>query len=224
MDLGWPDHCSSIWQLSDWREERKEMGNQRYGATFDRVLGGDFDEATELEKVAAVHEVLQVASIAASAVSIQPIPFVDMVLIAPIQIGMVQCIGRIYGYRLDKKAVVEILSTFGAGLVTQGALMSAAKLIPFVGWLVTVPMAYAMTWAVGEVAHYYFQMGRGVPPSELSSMFERVYRQKKEERKTAQEGATSVHDKLKDIVRAREEGLLSDEEFEEAKAKILSEI
>lgn len=200
------------------------MGNRTYGATFDRVLGGDFDEASELEKTAAVHEVLQVSSIAASAVSIQPIPFVDMILIAPIQIGMVQCIGRIYGYRLDKKAVVEILSTFGASLVTQGAMMSAAKLIPFVGWLVTVPMAYAMTWAVGEVAHYYFRMGRGVPPSELSSMFDRVYRQKKEERKAAQKNAPSIHDRLADLVKAREEDLVTDEEFEAAKAKILSEL
>jgi len=200
------------------------MTNRTYGATFDRVLSGNFDEADEMEKAAAVHEVLQVSAIAASAVSIQPIPFVDMVLIAPIQIGMVQCIGRVYGYRLDKKAVVEILSTFGASLVTQGALMSAAKLIPFVGWLVTVPMAYAMTWAVGEVAHYYFRMGRGVPPSELSSMFDRVYREKKEERKNAQKSAPSIHDKLKDLVAAREAELIDDDEFEAAKAKILSEL
>ncbi len=200
------------------------MTTTTYGTTFDRVLRGDFSEATEAEKNAAVHEVLSVSAIAASAVSIQPIPFVDMVLIAPIQIGMVQCIGRIYGHRLDKKAVLEILSTFGASLVTQGAMMSAAKLIPFVGWLVTVPMAYAMTWAVGEVAHYYFRMGRGVPPAELAEMYERVYRDKRDERERAQRESTSLNDKLRDLVRAREEGLLTDEEFEAAKAKVLSEL
>ncbi len=200
------------------------MSTRTHGATFDRVLSGDFSEAGDEERNAAVYEVLQVSAIAASAVSIQPIPFVDMVLIAPIQIGMVQCIGRIHGHRLDKKAVLEILSTFGAGLLTQGALMSAAKLLPFVGWLVTVPMAYAMTWAVGEVAHYYFRMGRGVPPAELSRMYERIYRSKREERKAAQEASDSVSDKLRDLVRAREEGLLSDEEFEAAKTKVLSEL
>jgi uncharacterized protein (DUF697 family) len=197
------------------------MSKSTHGATFDRVLSGDFDDADDVEKALAVHEVLQVSSIAASAVSIQPLPFVDMVLIAPIQIGMVQCVGRIYGHRLDKKAVVEILSTFGASLVTQGAMMSAAKLIPFVGWLITVPMAYAMTWAVGEVAHYYFRMGRGVPPAELSSMFERIYREKKEERRAAHDKKPSLSEQLKDIVRAREEGLLTDEEFEAAKARVL---
>ncbi|MBW2463331.1 MAG: DUF697 domain-containing protein [Deltaproteobacteria bacterium] len=200
------------------------MTNPTHGATFDRVLSGDWSEVDEVEKAIAVHEVLQVSAIAASAVSIQPLPFVDMVLIAPIQIGMVQSIGRIYGHRLDKKAVVEILSTFGASLVTQGALMSAAKLIPFVGWLVTVPMAYAMTWAVGEVAHYYFRMGRGVPPSELSSMFDRVYRQKKQERNAAHQGASSVQDKLRDLVNAHQEGLIDDDEFEAAKAKVLDQL
>ena len=45
--------------------------------------------------------------------------------------------------------------------------MAAAKLIPFAGALITISMAYALTWAIGEVSDHYFRNGRGVPQSEL---------------------------------------------------------
>ena len=96
---------------ADGRKHQKmSTKNPTYGATFDRVLSGDFEDADDLERAAAVQEVLQVSAIAASAVSIQPLPFVDMVLIAPIQIGMVQAIGRVHGHRLDTKAICERIS------------------------------------------------------------------------------------------------------------------
>ena len=49
-------------------------------------------------------------------------------------------------------AVSEILSTLGASIIAQNVIMAAAKLIPFLGWLITISMAYALTYAIGEAS------------------------------------------------------------------------
>src|SRR5689334_1110617 len=114
-----------------------------YSEVLDRVMRGDYGSATDEERAEAVRKVIQACSVAASAVTIQPFPFVDTALLAPIQIAMVQAIGRVRGHQLDGKSVLEILSTLGASIVAQNAIMAAAKFIPFLGWVVTLSMAYA---------------------------------------------------------------------------------
>jgi len=194
-----------------------------YAETFERVATGEYAQASDEEKLEAVREVIQIASIAAAAVSIQPIPMLDIALIAPIQIGMVQAIGRVHGYALDKKSVVEILSSFGAGLVTQGVLLSTSKLIPIVGWLAAIPMAYALTWSVGEVAHYYFKMGRGVSPDELEAMFQKIYRSKRAE-KAREQKSGSLKARLEDLTEAFKAGLVSEAEYQKKKEEILGAV
>ncbi|MBL8943758.1 MAG: DUF697 domain-containing protein, partial [Myxococcales bacterium] len=125
--------------------------------TIRRVLDGDYTDASDEDRQRAVRELVQVCSVAAGAMTIQPFPLLDTALIAPIQIAMVQGIGKIHGHKLDTKSVLEMLSTFGASIVAQNVIMAAAKLIPFFGWVVTISMAYAMTWAIGEVSDHYFR-------------------------------------------------------------------
>ena len=191
--------------------------------TLKRVLDGNYDGATEAEKTQAVRELVQVCSVAAGAVTIQPIPFVDTALIAPIQIGMVQGIGKIHGYKLDKKSILEILSTFGASIVAQNLIMAAAKLIPFFGWVVTISMAYALTWAIGEVSDHYFRNGRNVDEAELRAMFERIYKAKKEEKAKEHKRNDGLKAKLEQLKEARKAGLLTEEEFEAKKAALLAD-
>jgi uncharacterized protein (DUF697 family) len=118
--------------------------------------------------------------------------------------------------------VLEMLSTFGASIVAQNLIMAAAKLIPFFGWVVTISMAYAMTWAIGEVSDHYFRNGRNVDEEELKAMFERIYKRKKEEKAAAHKADKSLKAKLEELKKAREAGLLTDEEFEAKKAAILA--
>ena len=192
-----------------------------YLETLKRVMDGDYENASQEEKDEAIRDVIRVCSIAAAAVTIQPIPLLDSALISPIQIAMVQAIGRVHGYKLDKKSIVEILSTFGASLVAQNLIMAAAKLIPFAGWIITTSMAYALTWAVGEVSDHYFRGGRGVPQSELKEMFKRVYEQKKSEKQSAHKADDTLKSKLEMLKKAFEAGLLTEEEFARKKEDLL---
>jgi len=191
--------------------------------TLKRVLDGNYDDASEDEKTQAVRELVQVCSVAAGAMTIQPFPLVDTALIAPIQIGLVQGIGKIHGYKLDKKSILEILSTFGASIVAQNLIMAAAKLIPFFGWVVTISMAYGLTWAIGEVSDHYFRNGRNVDEDELRAMFERVYKAKKDEKAKEHRRDDGLEGKLELLKQARKQGLLSEEEFEAKKAALLAD-
>ncbi|MEM7153343.1 MAG: DUF697 domain-containing protein [Myxococcota bacterium] len=192
-------------------------------ATLKRVLDGNYDDASEAEKARAVRELVQVCSVSAGAMTVQPIPLLDTALITPVQIGLVQGIGKIHGHKLDHKSIVEILSTFGASVVAQNLIMAAAKLIPFFGWVVTISMAYALTWAIGEVSDHYFRNGRNVDEAELKAMFERIYASKKEEKSKEHKRDSTLKAKLEQLKEARKSGLLTDEEFEAKKAAVLAD-
>lgn len=193
----------------------------KWTETLKRVTEGGYDDAGPEERREAVRDVIKVCSIASAAVAVQPVPLVDTALLAPIQIAMVQGIGRIHGHRLDKKSVLEILSTLGASIVAQNVIMAAAKFVPFLGWAVSISMAYALTYAIGEVSDYYFRSGRGVSSDELQDMFKRVYEEKKKEKTAAHKGNATLKEKLEQLNKAKEAGILTDEEFERKKEEIL---
>lgn len=193
-----------------------------YAETIRRVMNGDYDDATDAERDEAVKEIVQICSVGAAAVAVQPLPLVDVALISPIQIAMVQAIGRIRGHHLDHKAVLEILSTFGASIVAQNVIMTAAKFVPIFGWVASISMAYALTWAIGEVADYYFLSGRGASPEELREMFRKTYRQKKAEKESANRSNATLKEKLVQLKEAYAEDLLTEEEFERKKAELLA--
>ena len=192
------------------------------GSTFDRVLAGDWEGATDEQKRIAVRDVITVASVASAALAVQPIPLVDLAILAPIHVGMVRAIGAIHGYRLDAKAVLEMLSSLGASLLARAAVLSAVRLVPFVGWAVAIPMAYATTWSIGEVADHYFRTGRGVGPERMRELFERCYETKKREKEQSHKAQGSLRERLRQLVEAREAGLIDEPEFQRKKEEILS--
>jgi uncharacterized protein (DUF697 family) len=193
-----------------------------YLDTINRVTTGNYETATPEERAAAVKEVITVCAVGASAVTIQPFPVADVLLMSPIQIGMVQAIGKVHGHKLDKKAILEILSTFGASLVAQNVIMAAAKLIPFLGSVVAMSMAYALTYAIGEVSDYYFQHGRGVSTSELQDRFKSIYKEKKAEKEREAKENKSLKQKLDALKKARETGVITEEEFAKKKEEVLA--
>jgi uncharacterized protein (DUF697 family) len=192
-----------------------------YLDTINRVINADFEHASDEEKQKAIKEVIQVCAVAAAAVTIQPFPVADVLLMSPIQIAMVQAIGRVHGHKLDKKSVLEIMSTVGASIVMQNVIMAAAKLVPILGSVVAISMGYALTYAIGEVSDYYFKNGRGVSSDELKSRFKKVYDEKKAE-KERQAKDPKLKQKLDALKKAFEAGVISEEEFNQKKEDVLA--
>jgi uncharacterized protein (DUF697 family) len=160
-----------------------------YKETVKRILQGDFEGASEEEKRGAVKNLTASCTAAATVIVLQPVPALDVWLLLPVHIGLVQGIAHIRGYHLDKKSVLEILRTIRQSLLVQHVTIAGAKLVPGIGWLVAIAAANALTYALGEVSDFYFRRGRSMLPSELRAMldrtfkerFARVYREKQEQ-------------------------------------------
>jgi uncharacterized protein (DUF697 family) len=193
-----------------------------YLETIARVMHGNFENATDAEKLAAVRDVTVVCSVAAAAVTVQPVPLLDIALLAPVQVTMVQAIGQVHGHKLDAKSVVEVLATFGGTIVTRSILGSVVKVIPVFGWAASASMAYAMTYAIGEVSHCYFTSGRGLSSSQLRSMFRSVYDAKRAEKTAAAKANETLKERLRQVTEAYESGLLTEEEYRKEKEEVLA--
>jgi uncharacterized protein (DUF697 family) len=151
-----------------------------YARMLRGVLAGDLDGVSPEEKDRAVWNLIHTASAAASLVALQPIPFVDPLLLIPIHVGLVQGIARLRGYHLTRKSVLEILRALRMSILTQHAIMSASKFLPAVGSITAATLASALTYAIGELMDHYFRQGRAILPAEMRSTIKRLYREKLE--------------------------------------------
>jgi uncharacterized protein (DUF697 family) len=148
---------------------------------INRVSERDFSGASEEEMRRAVQKVIGVCSTVAGAATLQPVPLLDVALIAPIQITMVRSIGRIRGYSIDMKSAFELFKVFHLGLLTQKAAMSAPAMVPVIGQVLSVWVASALTYAVGVASDHYFCHGRTTPAAELRVVFQSAYRRRRAE-------------------------------------------
>ncbi|MBS2029081.1 MAG: DUF697 domain-containing protein [Deltaproteobacteria bacterium] len=119
-------------------------------------------DLTPEQRKAAARDLVQMSSLAAGAVVLAPIPLVDFVAITPIQAAMVMAVGRVHGRVLNlkeaKSVLVELASVCGAGLLARQLFTTATKfLLPGLGGVLSAPYAFAVTWAMGQVATKYFE-------------------------------------------------------------------
>ncbi len=108
-------------------------------------------------------DVTRSAALLAAAVSTEPIPFADILLISPVQMKMVVHIGKIYGFELSharaKDIVAELGATFAFGFLGRQLVRGLAKMVaPGIGGLITAPAVYGWTFGLGRLAEGYFKM------------------------------------------------------------------
>ncbi|MCO5171673.1 MAG: DUF697 domain-containing protein [Planctomycetes bacterium] len=127
--------------------------------SFNTLFNLDADPAlSEDENVERV--IGHTATVAAIVCCMQPIPAGDFLILTPIQAKMALHIGRVKGFEVSseraQEIVVEVVGILGMTLTTQLVVVSVAKLVPFVGGVLSIPIIYAATWAIGNVVDYYF--------------------------------------------------------------------
>ncbi|MFT3838432.1 MAG: SCP2 sterol-binding domain-containing protein [Myxococcaceae bacterium] len=166
--------------------------------TLEKIRKQDFSEASKSEREATARDVINLCSSAATLVALSPIPIPlsDVALTIPIQSAMVITIGHIYGRKVTKAdakdLLVELGMTAGLGMLARSGIKA---LLPVVGALLTLPMAFAANWAIGRVAMEYFKAGGGLSADELKTIFE----------KAKKEGASIFSKEKFDAFRKREE-------------------
>lgn len=202
-------------------------------STLKRVALLDVERVTLETRVQTVFGIIRSCSFASAAAALQPVPLLDVPLLLPIQVRMVQALGRAHGKSLDTGSVLEILDLYGAGIAAQFALFGAAKLVPVVGSVSVAPLAYSLTLSIGELTDHYIQHGRNVLPrpleaawledDKLAATFKKLFTKRRAEA----EAAFAEHDlgdRLQQLQDAHKRGLLTDDELATKRAALLQQL
>lgn len=166
-----------------------------------------------------------------------PIPMLDIAAVTAIQLDMIRQLCNEKGVDFNEsqgKAWVAALT--GSSLARMAA--GAVKFIPGIGSLlggVTMSvLSGASTYAVGRVAEDYLTTGRSIfdaEPAEAKSKYETAFEEGKkaaqawkkdgEAAKNQAPGKDEVYDALEKLGRLKESGVLTQEEFDAKKKKLL---
>jgi uncharacterized protein (DUF697 family) len=165
-----------------------------------------------------------------------PVPIADLFAVSAIQLDMIRQMCKLYEVdfkQTEGKAVITALT--GSGLARLGA--RAVKFIPGVGSIlggITMSvLSGASTFALGEVFKKHFETGGtflDFDPERLKKYYHEKFEKgkemaeefrKKQETATQAVDVTSATDKLKELAEMKQAGLLTEEEFEAMKKKII---
>lgn len=105
----------------------------------------------------------------AGAIALQPLPIADIALMLPIQTALVLKIAQIYQVPLDYRRTQAIVGVALTGMLARRLAGAAAKLLPGVGTLASVPIAYGATMAMGKGAMLHFARGGGADYQSLKA-------------------------------------------------------
>lgn len=190
------------------------------GESFAGLFNLEADpELTERQNVEKVID--QTGTVACIVSMILPIPAADFLALTPLQAKMTFHIARIKGFQLSeeraREVVKEIVGVLGLSLTAHLLIVSVSKFIPF-GGLLTVPLIYAATWAIGNVVDYYFDCLRsGNEPSAaaMKALFAEQFRVGKRRGEQLDEGDLKRKaEELRRKVEAKDPSLRTETRFE----------
>ncbi|HZR18970.1 MAG TPA: DUF533 domain-containing protein [Verrucomicrobiae bacterium] len=117
------------------------------------------------------------------ALEIMPHTLATMAIV-PVQIRMVYQIGKRYGYELDRGHIKDFLATIGVGLTSQVFEGFASRLVGgltrglagrllggLAGQAAGSGIAFATTYALGQVSKKYYESGRTLSTEQLKQVF-----------------------------------------------------
>jgi uncharacterized protein (DUF697 family) len=201
-------------------------------ASFDAVLGGEFDRATADEKTTAVRQLIRRSSSHAAMLTMEPIPFLDSAIMTRAQRRLLRSVARLRGYELDEEEARAAFATIHGRLVKPNLIIAAAKLVFFVPVLPDIwsgTVAYALMSTIGELSDRYFGGGRTMSSAEIESSFDQVFTRSWHEARHVKRNELraifrnrDVRHAIRDLKRSYREGRMQPEEALHRSEEILA--
>ena len=165
-----------------------------------------------------------------------PIPLVDFFAVSGIQLDMIRQMASLYEVEFKLTAGKAFIGTLtGTSIAKIGA--RAVKLIPGIGSILGgVTMAAisgGSTYAIGEVFKKHFETGGtflDFDPGRLKKMYDEKFEkgkdlakdlQKQQEKAKSNADSANIVDKLKELAEMKANGIITDEEFDAFKKKLI---
>ena len=162
-----------------------------------------------------------------------PVPVIDFTAVTAVQIDMLSQLARLYDVEYSASAG----KTFVAALTGTTFAAIGASLIKFVPGIGTVLggvsmsiMSGASTYAVGKVTAMHFESGGNLFDIDMKAAkkaYSEAYEEGKEvasELEKNKDRAQDVYESLEKLGKLKEQGVLTEEEFQAQKEKLLERI
>jgi uncharacterized protein (DUF697 family) len=168
-----------------------------------------------------------------------PVPIADLFAVSAIQLDMIRQLCKLYEIdfkQTEGKAIITALT--GSGLARLGA--RAVKFIPGVGSILggvtMAALSGASTFALGEVFKKHFETGGtflDFDPERLKKYYNEKFEKgkevaeelrKKQETVVKSADTSAIVDKIKELAEMKAAGILTEEEFETMKKKIIADV
>ncbi len=160
-----------------------------------------------------------------------PLPGVDLLAVSAVQLNMLRTLAKLYGVGFMDSLGKNIISAVASGGAARlGA--SLIKIIPGVGTIIgelSMPiLSGASTYALGRVVANHFQAGGDLDNLDLKSARKGYKTEIHSGRKVAETlhppEADGPLDKLRKMAELHQAGIISDEEFQRLKDRLLSQV
>ncbi len=189
-----------------------------------------FSKVNPEEKIQKSNVIIQNHVGFAASAGLIPIPGADLAAVTGVQLNMLRQLANLYHVNfMDNLGKNVITAVVGGGVARIGA--SLVKAIPGVGTIIgemgMAAMAAASTYSLGKVfAHHFAQGGtlEDFDPRASKKAYEEEMKKSKEavaEVIKPQSNTDDMIDKIKKIAELRDAGVLSEEEFQQMKGKVI---
>jgi uncharacterized protein (DUF697 family) len=167
-----------------------------------------------------------------------PVPFADFFAVSAIQLDMIRQLSKLYELDFaETKGKAFVTSLTSSGLAGLGA--RAIKVIPGIGSVIggvtLAVLSGASTYALGEVFKKHFETGGtflDFDPSRLKKYYDEKFEKgkqlaqeikEKQDKKEHDASSSNMVEKLKELAQLKKEGLITEEEYEKMKKKLIEE-
>ncbi|MCX8112493.1 MAG: DUF697 domain-containing protein [Bacteroidia bacterium] len=188
------------------------------------------------ERALRAEKLIREHMIAAMGAGLIPLPFADWATTTAVQLNLVRKLAELYEVPFFSGVAKGLIASLvGATAVRGGA--SLVKLIPGVGWMVggltASILAAATTYAVGKVFMSHFAGGgtlRDFDVDAARKAYDRAFKEGQKvyyEEVQKQAPSTSPSDpyeQLRKLYELRQAGILTEEEYEAQKRKVLEKL
>jgi uncharacterized protein (DUF697 family) len=143
---------------------------QAEAASPDKGAAVQISDADRLERRYKAENLIKNHVMAAGAMSVVPLPLLDIAAITVVQLRMIQKLAAMYSKSFSERPVRNTIAGLAGGVLGHSAgvitALSLAKAIPGIGWalgMVTLPVVVgASSYAIGRVYLRHFEEGGSI--------------------------------------------------------------
>lgn len=214
------------------------MNGGKQAFKFGKKLNSMMDNNSKDNKTELAQEIVKTHLMLAVGGGLIPIPFVDFAAVTGIQINMIRSLSKLYGVdfneQMGKSLVTSLVGTSIARLAA-----SVVKTIPIIGSILGSAsmsiLSGASTYAVGQVFIQHFGKGGSLSDFDAEKA-KQQYKQEfekgkefsvrvdKDQKSSSNQSKEEIFSALEKLKALKEKGILSEEEYQAQKEKLLSRI